>query len=72
MNKSRQIVILLALFLIGGITMVNAQDKPPLLDRPTVGCPKTQFCGYFFCSTFGPIMSAINILAHCWGHEMQH
>ncbi|WDN87879.1 hypothetical protein BuS5_00847 [Desulfosarcina sp. BuS5] len=37
-----------------------------------VGCPKTQFCGYFFCSTFGPIMSAINILAHCWGHEMQH
>ena len=36
MNKSRQIVILLALFLIGGITMVNAQDKPPLLDRPTV------------------------------------
>jgi len=36
MNKSRQIVMLLALFLIGGITMVNAQDKPPLLDRPTV------------------------------------
>jgi len=36
MNNSRQIVILLALFLIGGISMVNAQDKPPLLDRPAV------------------------------------
>ena len=40
--------------------------------RLNMGCPKTRFCGYFFCSTFGPIMSAINILAHCWGHEMQH
>jgi len=40
--------------------------------NPNLGCPKTRFCGYFFCSTFGPIMSAINILAHCWGHEMQH
>ena len=46
--------------------------KDVTLIRFRLGCPKTRFCGYFFCSTFGPIMSAINILVHCWGHEMQH
>ncbi|WP_157627858.1 hypothetical protein [Thermodesulfatator autotrophicus] len=35
-NCSRLYAILLALFVIGGITMVNAQDKPPLLNPPTV------------------------------------